>query len=100
MKASISESQLCDLLFTEEDVLEALSQLKLGTAGISSEHLRFALSALGVPLASFLTSIIRHGYMPQCLCDSVLIPAPKSNKDPSGSQSYHVIAASARFLRD
>ena len=59
------ESQLCDIHFTEEDVLEALCQLKPGksdAAGVSSENLRFSSSALAVPLASFLASSMRHGY--------------------------------------
>ena len=42
---------------------------------------------------------MRHWYMPQCLHDSVLIPAPKSNKDPSSSQSYVPIALSSSLSK-
>ena len=105
VKASMSESQLCDILFTEEDILEALSQLKPGksdAAGISSEHLRLPQSAFAVPLASFLTLIMPHGYMPQCLRDSVLIPAPKSRILQAVKVTVLLLSLpeSVTFLRD
>ena len=52
----------------------------------------FASPAIAKPPASFLTSIVRHRHMPQCLSDCVLIPIPKGNKDPSCSQNYHAVA--------
>ena len=39
-------------------------------------------------------------HMPQCLRNSVLTPTPKSNTDPSSSQSYCPIALSSSLLRD
>ena len=35
---------------------------------------------------------MRHGYLPQCLSDCVLIPIPKGSKDPSCSQNYRAVA--------
>ena len=59
--------------------------------GVYSEHLKFASPVIAKPLASFLTSIVRHGHMPRCLSDCVLIPIPKENKDPSCSQNYRAV---------
>ena len=56
-----------------------------------SEHLIFASPALTEPLANFFTALLHHGYMPQNLCDCVLIPIPK-NKDPSSSLNYRPIS--------
>ena len=55
---------------------------------MSAEHLIFATSALISPLAVYFTSLVRHGFMPSCLWDCILIPAPKKNKDVTSSSSY------------
>ena len=39
-----------------------------------------------------ITVIIRHGYMPQLLRNCILIPIPKSGKDPSQSDNYRPTA--------
>ena len=38
------------------------------------------------------TDNIRHGYLPQCLSDCVLVPIPKGSKDPSCSLNYRAVA--------
>ena len=43
-------------------------------------------------LSHLFTLILRHSYMPKALCDCLLIPIPKPNKDPSLSDSYRPIA--------
>ena len=76
-QASVKTCHLSDVLFSADEVLEALSMLKSKKSdgdGVYSEHLKFAFPAIAKPLASFLTSFVRHGHMPQCLSDCVLIP--------------------------
>ena len=66
--------------------LEALFHLKSGKSdadGVISEHVIYASSALMGPLATYFTSLVRHGFMPQCFRDCVLVPVPKKNKDAS-----------------
>ena len=72
LNSSLTEEEVCGAEFSGDDVLEAILQLKMGKAdaeGIFSEHLIFASPALTEPLASFFTSLLRHGYMPQNLRD-------------------------------
>ena len=100
--ANMLESQLNAVDISEGDVLEALTcQLKKNKSdacGVSSEHLVFASPAIAEPLAIFFTAILRHEYMPQNLCDCVLVPIPKGNKDASCSQKYRpsALASSVR----
>ena len=95
IQSSLTESQRNAVDISGDDVLEALCQLKKNKSdacGVSSEHLMFASPAIAEPLAIFFTAILRHRYMPQNLCDCVLVPIPKGNKDASCSQNYRPIA--------
>ena len=95
LQSSIESWHLRDVHFSDEEVLEALSLLKskkTDSDGVSSDHLKLASSAIAKPLAIFLTSVVRHGYLPQCLSDCVLIPIPKGSKDPSCSLNYRAVA--------
>ena len=60
------------------------------------EYLIFASSALITPLADYFSSLVRHGFMPHCFQDCVLIPVPKKNKDATCSSSYHPIALASK----
>ena len=73
-QSTLTES---DVTFSEADVLEAIARLKSDAEGVHSEHVTLASSALASPLAMFFTSLLRHGYLPQCLRDCVLVPLPK-----------------------
>ena len=39
-----------------------------------------------------LSSLLRHGFMPACIRDCVLVPIPKGNRDTSPSHNYRPIA--------
>ena len=100
--SALTESDVCDVTFSEADVLEAISHLKLGKSdaeGVHSEHVTLASSALASPLAMFFTSLLRHGYLPQCLRDCVLVPLPKRNKDTTCSQNYRPIALASSLSK-
>ena len=59
----LAESDVCDVEFSEADVLEAIARLKSGKSdaeGVCSEHVIMASSALANPLAMFFTSLLRH----------------------------------------
>ena len=66
---------------------------------MSSEHLKFAMSVIAESLASFFTAILRHGYMPKCLRDCVLIPIPKSGRLASSSENYRPIALASSLSK-
>ena len=91
----LTESDICD-------VLEAIARLKSGKSdaeGVYSEHVNMASSALANPLAMFFTSLLRHGYISQCLRDCVLVPLPKKNKDITCSQNYRPIALASTLSK-
>ncbi|CAI8047554.1 hypothetical protein GBAR_LOCUS26285, partial [Geodia barretti] len=62
IRSSISTSQLQDIKVSSDDVLQAISNLK--------------------------NACFRHGYLPQCIRDCVIVPVPKSGKDPTSSTNY------------
>ena len=98
----MDESDISGVDFTEDDVLEALSHLKTGKSdgdGIFAEHFIYATSALLSPLANFFGSLVRHGFMPQCLRDCVLVPVPKKGKNVACSSSYRPIALASTLSK-
>ena len=102
VQASLTVSHLSSVIVSEDDISDAISQLKTHKSdafGITTEHLKFALPVITKHLSSFLTSILRHGYMPQSFRDSVLVPVPKGNKDASNSSNYRLIALSSTFSK-
>ena len=102
IRSSVTPSDISSIEFNEDDVLEALSHLKTGKSdgdGVSAEHVIFATSALISPLAVYFTSLVRHGFMPSCLRDCVLIPVPKKNKDVTSSSSYRPIALASSISK-
>ena len=59
---------------------------------LSSNHFIRALPAIELFVADLFTSILRHGYMPTVLCDCILVPISKGNKDPTLSDDYRPVA--------
>ena len=99
IQCSLTDSHLRSILITPEQVLEALSQLKpdkTDPTGVSSKHILYGSSVLAVLLSGL---ILRHGYMPDCLRDSILIPVPKSNKDSTKSLNYRPISLSSTLSK-
>ena len=102
LKSSLSDSQLSSIYVTEDDVLDAISQIKIhksGSCGLSSEHLKSSASAISDSLAVFFTTILRHGYMPKAFRDCVLVPIPKGSKDASCSKDYQAIALASSLRK-
>ena len=102
IQSSLSPPMLQNLLFTEDDVANAIGQLKnkkSGTGPILSEHLKLSHNVIALPLSQLFTCIVRHGYVPPSLRDSTLVPVPKSNKDASLSSSYRPIALSSTLSK-
>ena len=80
---SLSVSEVQEVTVTEDDVFEAIHLLKprkCDPVTLYSEHLRHACPAISEHLACLFTSCLRHGYMPKCLRDSVIIPIQKKKK--------------------
>ena len=82
-------------MITFDDVVQAIHLLKKGKSdvmGVSSEHLIHACPAIADSLVSFFTACLRHGFLPQCVSDCVLIPIPQRSEDASCSKNYWPIA--------
>jgi hypothetical protein len=95
LDSSLSDSQLSEVIVSDEDILSAIHSLQSGKTDfdhVSSNHLKFAAPSIADSLASLFSAFLRHGYMPKCFCDCVLISIPKSCKDPSSSDSYRPIS--------
>ena len=102
LKSSLSDSQLSSIYVTEDDVLDAISQIKMhksDSCGLSSEHLKSSASAISDSLAVFVTTILRHGFMPKAFRDCVLVPIPKGSKDASCSKNYRAIALASSLSK-
>ena len=88
--------------FSKDDVLVALSMLKnkkSDSSGVSTEHLKHSSSAIAESLALLFTSILRHGYMPKCFRDCVLVPIQKGSNDATLSQNYRPIALASSLSK-
>ena len=57
-----------------------------------SDHVLRAPPLLASKLSSLFTALIRHGYIAECLRDSIIQPIPKGLKDPAKSTNYRGIA--------
>ena len=99
---SLSAADLSSVCVSEELVAEAIFQLKPHKSdgyNVTTEHLKHASSVIAKPLSSLFTAILCHGYMPECFCNSIIVPIPKGNKDASKSSNYHPIALSSNFCK-
>ena len=91
IQSSLTGSHLSSVDFSKDDVLVALKNKKSDSSGISTEHLKHSSSAIAESLALLFTSILRHGYMPKCFRDCVLVPIQKGSNDATLSQNYRPI---------
>ena len=95
LQSSLTDLCISEVSFSDDDVLQALSKLsknKSDGSGVCTEHLKYSSSVISESLAAFFTSVVRHGYMPYCIRNSVLTPIPKGSKNTSSSQNYRAIA--------
>ena len=95
IESSLSSSDLASISVSTSTIAEAISHLKPNKSDgslLSSNHFIHASSTLIDVLSQLFTSILRHGYIPECLRDCVLHPIPKPGKDPSVSDNYRPIA--------
>ena len=102
LQSTISDMDISEVSFSDYDVLQAISKLKskkLDGSGVFSEHLKYASSAISESLAGFFTSVIRHGYMPFSIRNSLLTPIPKANKNTSCSSNYRAIALASNLSK-
>ena len=102
LKSSLSDSQLSSIYVTDDDVLDAISQIKMhksDSCSLSSEHLKSPASAISDSLAVFFTTILRHGYMPKAFRDCILVPIPNGSKDASYSKNYRAIALASSLSK-
>ena len=81
------------------DAIECIAARKSDTSGLSSEHLKLAAPVVSDFVSALFTAILRHGYMPKCFCDCILVPIPKSGKDASCSDNNCPIALTSTLSK-
>jgi hypothetical protein len=96
----ISSSPSPDVFVKPREVWDAMHKLKRGKNdgcdSLSSEHFIFAGFELSVHISMLLTALFSHGYVPDELCLSTVIPIPKDKRgDMSDSSNYRGIALSS-----
>ena len=79
--------------------MKLLNKLKCGKCsdldGISAEHLIYFQERLVKTLCMFFTSLFVHGYMPQAMIKSVLVPVVKNKtRSITDKSNYRPIAIS------
>ena len=82
-----------------KDVYEAISKLKPnkkeGLEGSFSNHFIYASHKFVVLFSLLFQSLLNHGYMPEQLLSSIIIPIPKNSKgNLSDLKNYRGIALS------
>ena len=95
IRESTGPSDLSSIFISQEVVHDAISQLRSGKHDgsiLMSNHFIYAKDALSAPLSRLFTAMLRHEIVPDTLRDCILVPIPKSGKDPSSSYSYRPIA--------
>ena len=64
----------------------------MGVYTLVSDHIIEALTAISHLLARLFTAVLRHGYIPSPIRDTIIQPIPKGSKDLSTSANYRGIA--------
>ena len=87
------------IIVNSNEVTDALNKLKGGKSsdldGISAEHLIYFKERLVKTLCMFFTSLLVHGYMPQAMIKSVLVPVVKNKtRSITDKSNYRPIAIS------
>ena len=81
------------------EVIGNLKSNKSDGSGVSSEYLKFAVPVIAESLAAFFTAVLRHGYLPKCLRDCVLLPIRKGGRDASFSENYRPITLASSISK-
>ena len=98
----INESDVDSFEFTVDCLLEAFSRLKSKKSDgsdLNSSHFIMALPVIDEFLCSLFTIIARHGHLPSCLGDCILVPVLKPGKDSSCGDSYRPIALASTLSK-
>ena len=72
INSSLCESHLCEMGFSEDEVIDAIHHLKSSKSdadGVFTNHLKLACPVIAEPLALLFSTILCHGYMPPVLRD-------------------------------
>ena len=99
--SSLSVHDLCDISVPVHTVFAALSKLKPSkreNSTLSSDHFIKSSSVIAPFLASFVTALLHHCYMPSVISGCTLVPIPKTGKDPSCSDNYRAIGTSMTMV--
>ena len=93
-----------DCIINVDDVRGAIGKLKLyksvGDFELSTDHFVHANDDLAIHIALLLSAVVVHGFSPQRLVNSTIIPIPKGrNVNSTDSGNYRGIALSSIFVK-
>ena len=93
-----------DMIISASEVHDVINSLSCGKSPgldrISSEHLKFAGYKLSILVALFVSSVFIHGFLPQSLLVSVIVPILKDkNKRIGDKNNYRPICLSNIFCK-
>ncbi len=98
---NIDDSQ--DVFYAPHDIGKAISCLKNskqdGMYDLMSDNFVHAPVCFYSHVADFFNACIRHGFMPNRMLVSTMIPIPKGSKNESLSENYRAIALCVLFLK-
>ena len=90
----------CDHSFSITDVSCAVTKLKHnksdGRLGHSTDHIIYGTNKLCLYLSLLFTGMLRHGYIPNSMLISTMVPIPKNKKKSlNNSENYRAISLSS-----
>ena len=92
-----NKTKVQDFQFTHKDIQSAISKLKnnksAGLDNLHGEHYKHAGARLSILLCQLFNSMLYHGYIPEDLMSTVIIPTIKDKKESITSKdNYRPIA--------
>jgi exonuclease III len=83
------ENMYLDSDFITEIIFSLPNGKSSGVDNITAEHLKYAGDKLSVMLSTLFSSIFVHGYLPQEMIKSVIVPVIKNKTKSSGAKSNY-----------
>jgi hypothetical protein len=104
LQALGEKSKYCFERFTVANVMESISSVKCGKSagkdGIYAEHFKYASDRVAVLLSILINTMFIHGYMPQMIMDTIIIPIVKDKKgNVTDGDNYRPVAITCVFSK-
>jgi len=100
LNSNVGNEDVASLLVSVEHVCTpSFNKLSKADGSILvSEHLILCLPVVVESISQLFTAMLRHSFMPKLLQDCVLVPFPKSGKDPDSYQAVVLVPTLSKAL--